>query len=392
MKRATTAAVLAALLVSGSARAQEEGEGPAVKEPEQSGAEVVTPPPAAPPADGKGAPQSYETYTVKPGDTLWDISQRQLGNPWYWPKVWSYNPEIENPHWIYPGNNIRFYPAGDEMPAQVEADGGDLPSQPTEVGDFSVGSINGPEQLTDDDDVVSLAAGTKMSYTPPKRTLMRQEGLVTQRELDDAGIIEKSAAAKEMLDNYEKVYLRFRNRSAVRLGERYSVFRTAGVVTHPVTGSNYGYLTHVIGSLRIVAIDQHYVTGMIDATYDSIERGDFVAPLGNFQKNVIAKDATRKIEGVILSGLRHYVPTIGESHFVFIDKGSRDGVEEGNSFVVLHRGDPLYGTDSRFPNEVAGAMVVVDVKETASMCLVTRSAVELAAGDRVTTQVRSASR
>jgi len=52
-------------------------------------------------------------HTVEKGDTLWDLSRRYLGSPWYWPKVWSYNPEIANPHWIYPGNQIRFFPTGE---------------------------------------------------------------------------------------------------------------------------------------------------------------------------------------------------------------------------------------------------------------------------------------
>src|ERR1035437_9153443 len=48
-------------------------------------------------------------HRVEKGDTLWDLSQKFLGSPWYWPKVWSYNPEIANPHWIYPGNEVRFF-------------------------------------------------------------------------------------------------------------------------------------------------------------------------------------------------------------------------------------------------------------------------------------------
>src|SRR5512136_1301773 len=49
-----------------------------------------------------------EVYTIKKGDTLWDISAKFLKDPFLWPKLWQRNPYITNPHWIYPGNPIRL--------------------------------------------------------------------------------------------------------------------------------------------------------------------------------------------------------------------------------------------------------------------------------------------
>lgn len=52
---------------------------------------------------------SEKPYIVKKGDTLWDISQHFLGNAYYWPEIWFINSQIENPHLIYPGDELTLY-------------------------------------------------------------------------------------------------------------------------------------------------------------------------------------------------------------------------------------------------------------------------------------------
>ena len=68
-------------------------------------------------------------HVVKKGDTLWDIARTYLKDPFKWPDVFSRNSDIvENPHWIYPGENIRI-PKGEVKP-EVLAKIDTKPSQP----------------------------------------------------------------------------------------------------------------------------------------------------------------------------------------------------------------------------------------------------------------------
>ena len=59
---------------------------------------------------------------VREGDTLWDLAEEILGNPTLWPRVWAMNPEIANPHWIYPGDVVRFVPPTAEPPSVSQSE------------------------------------------------------------------------------------------------------------------------------------------------------------------------------------------------------------------------------------------------------------------------------
>src|SRR5262245_41679885 len=66
-------------------------------------------------------PQHPDTYVVKQGDTLWDIASMFLRDPWYWPEIWQINPQVENPHVIFPGDILTLtYLDGGRPAVQVE--------------------------------------------------------------------------------------------------------------------------------------------------------------------------------------------------------------------------------------------------------------------------------
>ncbi|MFN7133617.1 MAG: peptigoglycan-binding protein LysM, partial [Myxococcales bacterium] len=286
-----------------------------------------------------------------------------------------------------------FYPSADELPAQVA--GGEQQPQnlddgpvapPQELADISEGNLNAPDLMGQDEDVVAVSGPFKIGFVPPKSTVTRQDGFVTQRELEDAGVITRSFAEKSMLSTFDKVYIRFRNSSQVRVGEKYVVYRTVEPVRHPTTGEQFGFLTHVVGTLKVVGMENQVATAIIEGTYDAIERGHFVGPWGSMEKQILSKAATREIQGIIVSSLVPRLPFMGENHMVFIDKGKRDGVEEGNVFRVVRQGDPLLNSpeeNARYPKEEVATIVVVDVTNEASAALVLKSIRELQVGDKV---------
>jgi len=125
-----------------------------------------------------------------------------------------------------------------------------------------------------------------------------------------------------------------------------------------------------------------------------------VRPWTDQSKRIAPRPNRTALEGVIISGVNPTLTTFGEANEVFINKGSKDGVEEGNTFSVVRKGDGLGTTGAGFvsytggamgasakkvnlPDEVVGLLIVVDVKDRISTAVVVKSIRELEAGERV---------
>jgi hypothetical protein len=349
--------------------------------------------------EGRDAVPPPDTYTVRSGDTLWDLSGRFLNNPWYWPKIWSYNPEIANPHWIYPGNVLKFYPSAEEAPARVEpleaiAAAEELEAEEAfegvrELEDFSRADLSAPPSV-EEQEVVAVAGPYKIGYVPPRSRFARRDSFVTPRELAESGALSAAFEEKIMLSSQDRAYARFPRSADVRVGETYVVYKTERPVRHPVTNELFGYQSSVLGSAMVVAVDERAATVIIQQALEPIERGAMLGPWNEkFHRPVPRRPNLRALEGRIIASQVAVVTMVGEHHVVFVDRGEADGVEEGNVFTVVRSGD-LYEQrptatpwDPRLPKEDVGQLLVIDVKERASAALVTRSLRELAVGDRV---------
>jgi hypothetical protein len=399
MIRTNVVALLALVPALALAQAASD-DGPPIDAPPIDAAPPGDPAIGVAPAAGAGALPPPDTYTVRTGDTLWDLSGRFLNNPWYWPKIWSYNPEISNPHWIYPGNLLKFYPSAEEAPTRVEplpelgpdtpiAEVEEEPEPVRELEDLSRADMTAPAGV-EEAEAVAVAGPYQIGYVPPRARLVRRDTFVTPRELAESGSIRAAFEEKLMLSSLDRAYADFGNPAEVKVGESYVVYRTARPIYHPTTKELFGYQSEILGTAKVVAVEDKAATLVIGQTLQPIERGAMLGPwTQKLFRPVDRRPNQRTLQGRIIAAQVDVVTQMGEHHVVFLDKGEQDGVEEGNVFTVLRSGDQ-YGRDPHqpvfdgdLPIEAVGNLLVVDVKEKASAALVTRSLKELMIGDRV---------
>lgn len=308
-----------------------------------------------------------ELHVVRKGDTLWDICWYYFNDPWQWPKVWSYNPQISNPHWIYPGDLVRLLPRG------VFAGGGD-------EGAGQQGSGAGAVTPSTPDNVPAPAQRSDVG--------IKQTAFVEKSDLDRSMTVDGAVDEKVLLGTGDSVYISYPKNKPPQVGQRYSMYTP----DHDVKG--YGSYVHVLGTVEIVSVkEDKRARGVIVEATQEIERGTKVGPLMKTFQSVTPTQPNVDAQGDIVAMLKAE-QLIGKGEVVFVSLGKASGVEKGNRMFVVRRGDAHPGLsksnvgqdDRRFPARAIGEIVIVDVGQKISVGLVTLAVQEMGIGDLVMMQ------
>lgn len=313
-----------------------------------------------------------ELHVVGRGDTLWAICWFYFNDPWQWPKVWSYNPQITNPHWIYPGDLVRLLPRG------------------------LIGAITDLAAVDTDPTGDDPNAGQRTAAPTPQRDVtvnLRQTAFIDRKHLDSAWRIVGSVEERELLTEGDEVFLSYPQDDIPQVGRRYSVYAEDKGVDHPKTGKPVGSYVRLLGEVEIVNVKQDKrARARITTVTGEIERGARVGPLLTQFKNVPPVRNTVDATGTIVAMLGNdYM--IGSGEVVFVDLGKGQGLQAGNRMYVVRRGDAFSAAsnqaklvgqnDGAFPDRTLGEIVLVQVDDFMSVGLVTLSIEEMGVGDRV---------
>lgn len=336
--------------------------------------QVKAPPTAAP------AKHEQDKYTIKKGDTLWDISNAFYKDPFLWPLLWKANPYITNPDLIYPGKKLAIPSLAPieramEKPAEKTAE----EKHPEETGAAPLPGLRPkpqPKPVEEETPARPRIILPEEAAVPIiDKYAMLSAGFINQEETDDR--IVGSSEPKSIYSYDDVVYITIASRHEVNIGDKFLIYMPLNKVKHPKTGDSYGRLIKGLGILQVTAKDKPDVfTAKITLSFDAIDKGSRITP---YQEPSLIYQQSQKrkkeISGYILEVLDGRTIN-AQTDVVYLDKGSADGIEPGDRFNVY-----LEHENSDFPRKLIGEVLVFIVKENTSTAVVRKSNDTLAKGD-----------
>lgn len=313
-----------------------------------------------------------DTYTVIKGDTLWDISGRFLQQPWEWPEIWYVNPQIDNPHLIYPGDVISL----------VYVDG-----QPRLMLDRRNYKMS-PGDTKLSPTVRIEPAGAAIPAIPLNEIdkFLSRSRVVTSDELLTAPYVLMGAEEHLVLGAGDRLYTRGELTDGIR---SFGLYRKGETFVDPETEEILGVQALDIGTVRLVAKgDDDVNTFEATRTTEEIRIGDRLLPDEERAIDAIfyPSSPNSDIEGVIIA-VEGGLTQVGTMDVIVINRGEREGLEIGNVMAIYKKGstvrDRITGESVQLPDERAGLLMVFRTFEKMSYALVLESLRPLRVEDKV---------
>jgi len=308
--------------------------------------------------------QKYEDYTVKKGDTLWDIADKELKDSFLWPKVWKENPEIKNPDLIYPGQGIR-------IPLYL------LQKESTPVPEVRLPE-KAPEIKPEVKPEIKVETPPARAVTPAQpEYLVRQPILAASGYIADsvyyAGKITDTQNDRVIIGKGDYAYVKMSN--PVKKGDKFYVVKVEEKVSHPVTGKNLGYLIAVMGVVEVADPDRNDTKVVVTDSYEEISPGNLLLNFYGMEPPLAPANPRRPdVQGYVVATKHLYVIN-GTWDIVYIDKGKKDG---------LNVGDILATTLQDKHRIMNGEIQIISLGESTATAIIRKMHVEITKGDVVT--------
>ncbi|WP_240004062.1 LysM peptidoglycan-binding domain-containing protein [Vibrio injensis] len=298
------------------------------------------------------------TYTVVKGDTLWDISALYLDSPWLWPRLWQANPEIKNPHLIYPGDQLTLIWRGGQPALTLKP----------------MIKLSPQARILEKSPVTTIKEQLLLPY-------LQVDRLIPSQELNDQLRILGSNQGKQYLSQQDTLYLEGQHEA-----QHWGIYRAM---------NEFHHADHSMWALRRLATAQRVsstdsITALtIDEMNQEIRTNDIALPEINLESllsttffpHPAPRDARPRLLGT-LEGSQY----AAKHHVVVIDHGQQEGLEQGSMFELYQVGQTVYQKGGQYsdvaqraskaitlPEKKIGTLMVIRPYPTMSLALITSS-------------------
>lgn len=307
-------------------------------------------------------PNYPDRYVIKRGDTLWDISNRFLKDPWLWPEVWHINPTIRNPHLIYPGDVVVLYYIDGKPYLTLEGAGGVVPQLPKGVRTVKLSPRIAIQSLEK-----SIAALPREVVAP----FLTDPRIVTENELEAAPYILSSYEQHLITGTGHKIYVRGIKDGAIG---NYVVVRRGVEYRDPDSNELLGYEAINAADVRLLKLDDPSSMRITKARLE-VFNGDRLLPFEEqiLDFNFFPSAPDEDINGRIIA-VYNGVTQIGQFNVVVINKGVQNGLKQGHVLAIYRSGERARDNREneyiKLPDEPAGLMMVFRIFDRLSFALV----------------------
>jgi LysM repeat protein len=324
-------------------------------------------------------PSAPRSYVVKRGDTLWGLANMFLRDPYLWPEIWYVNPQVRNPHLIYPGDTLQLALGGDGRTALQLTRGPAARLQP----------LLRSTPISGDGPIATIPYDVI-------RAFLSRPGIVSSSDIKRAPYVYAIRDGHLLAGANNDVYVK---KLTATGGERFNVMHIDAPLRDPDGGGRLGNMT-IFAATAQVSNAGDPATANITESAREVVRGDIlVSETAPDMRSLVPHAPSAKVDGHVI-GVVNGVQLVGQYQIVALNRGTNHGVDNGSVLRVreadVRVNDGCASIEGRstchhwrstpVPNEIAGSLLVFKTYDRMSYALVVAEVSPIHVGDRIGNQ------
>jgi len=334
-------------------------------------------------------PRHPETYVVQRGDTLWDIAAKFLRDPWNWPEIWQVNPQIENPHLIFPGDTLTLVYNGNGRPAVTV----------TERGPAVVTGGGGVERLSPRVRELPLENAIPAIPYAQVQAFLSRSVVLERKQLAHLPYV---VANRSGLVSSAGEDFYARNATSAK-GYLYNVVHLGNKLVDPDDNAMLGYEGIYIGQSRVERAGDPATLHLLDSTREALVGDYLLDEQDPLPTNFIPHPPAKDVEGRIIA-VMDGIALAGQFDVVVLNRGANQGLDPGTALRIYQTGKVVrdqgggrgggqggrngreggaFGKKVRLPDEPVGTMMVFRTFDRMSYALIMEATGDISVLDTV---------